>query len=567
MDSGLGTVQGIAPLHNRVTPPHEVLYLAVELGLKCHSAVEYFTIFVIINLDEIKLLSRAGMARAVSARMQGDDYQARFFWLQICRLFQSHTKVMSVGYEVPDAKSFDDVVVSYQPAVNDGRGGLVSTDYFQVKFHVSQDEAVRFDSLLSPEFIGATKFSFLQRLRDAYIKTKETGNCRFTLVTPWGIVPEDPLARLINNNAGQLHLNRLFDPGPGTRMGKLRRQAAEHLDVDEETLHEILAAMRVLHSFDNLGTLNDRLNDKLVSVGMRPIEDTGSYNPYDDLAKKLLQSGRQVFTADQIREICEQEGLWVGRRDLDHESADLGIRSFLRWAEYMEDETDAVLDLVQYFDGRKIQDPVLWNGEVAHQVVQFLETNTKAGGSFRLRVDAHTSIAVLAGYTLEAKAGVKVSLVQRTRSGVQIWNTEEPATLQESEWEFDWIGGDVTDGDLAVAVGVTHDVRRDVAAFVNGASIPIRGTLVATPPRAGNTVVRDGPHALALAQALVAKLRELRKSGQTVHLFMAAPNGFSFVLGQHLRPIGPAVVYEFDFESGVPGAYQAGVALPPARMR
>ena len=120
--------------------------------------------------------------------------------------------------------------------------------------------------------------------------------------------------------------------------------------------------------------------------------------------------------------------------------------------------------------------------------------------------------------------------------------------------------------DLAVAVSVTHDVRGDVTAFVNGAAIPTRGTLAATLPRAGNTVVRDGPHALALAQALVAELRSHRKSGQTVHLFMAAPNGFSFVLGQHLRPVGPVVVYEFDFESGVPGAYEAGVALPPERI-
>ena len=167
------------------------------------------------------------MARAVSARMQGDDYQARFFWLQVCRLFQPHTKVASVGYEVEDAKAFDDVVVAYYPPVNDDRGGRVTTDYFQVKFHVSQDGAIGFDSLMDPRFIGATRFSFLERLRDAYIKTKQRGGCRFTLVTPWAIDPADPLAHLINNNAGQLHLNRLFEPGARSRMGHLRRKAAK----------------------------------------------------------------------------------------------------------------------------------------------------------------------------------------------------------------------------------------------------------------------------------------------------------------------------------------------------
>ena len=243
------------------------------------------------------------MARAVSARMQGDDYQARFFWLQVCRLFQPHTKVASVGYEVADAKAFDDVVVSYNPQVNDDRGGLIATDYFQIKFHVSQDDAVRFDSLMDPKFIGATKFSFLERLRDAHFKTKPRGRCRFTLATTWGIDPKDPLAHLINNNAGQLHLNRLFGPGPRGKMGRLRRTAAKHLDIDEDSLREVLASMRVQHSFGNLAELNGRLNENLILAGMKPMENTVAYSPYDDLAKKLLQSERQVFTAEEIKEI------------------------------------------------------------------------------------------------------------------------------------------------------------------------------------------------------------------------------------------------------------------------
>ena len=503
------------------------------------------------------------MARAVSARMQGDDYQARFFWLQVCRLFQPHTKVSSVGYEAEDARAFDDVVVTYNPPVNDDRGGMVTTDYFQVKFHVSQDGVIRFDSLMDPHFIGATKVSFLERLRDAHIKTKQRGGCRFTLVTTWTIDPRDPLARLINNNAGQIHMNRLSEPGPRSRIGELRRKAAVHLGVGEGLLSEILASMRIQHSFGNLAVLNERLNENLVLAGMKPMENTGSYSPYDDLAKKLLQSGRQVFTADEIKEICEREGLWIGFRCQSDVGADLGIRSFIRRAEYMEDDTDVVLDLVPYFDGRRIREPSLWNADVAPQVVQFLETHTKLGKAYRLRVDAHTSVAVLSGYALDTKAGVNISLVQKTRRGVEIWDTEQPASLPSREWEFGWIDGGNADGDLAVAVSVTHDVCGDVAAFLKDAGIAIRGTLTATLPRAGNTVVRDGPHALALAQALIAELRGHRQSGQVVHLFMAAPNGFSFVLGQHLRPVGPSVVYEFDFESGVPGAYKAGVALPP----
>ncbi len=507
------------------------------------------------------------MARAVAARIQGDDYQTRFFWLQACRLFESHTKVASVGYEVSEIKAFDDVVVAYDPPVNDDRGGVVATDYFQVKFHVSQEGTVRFESLMDPEFIGATRFSFLQRLRDAHAMTKGRGGCRFTLVTPWAIDPRDLLARLINNNAGQIHLDRLFAPGPGSRMGTLRWKMAEHLDINEESLCGILASMRIQHSFGSLAFLNERLSDKLALAGMKPVELTSTSSPYDDLARKLLQAGRHVFTAAEIKEICEREGLWIGRRELIDSHADVGIRSFVRRAEYIEDETDAVLDLLPYFDGRLIRDASLWNTEVSPRVVQFLETHAKTGGAYRLRLDAHTSIAVLAGYVLDTKSGVSISLVQKTRSGVEVWDAEKPSSEPESAWEFSSIvNDDVMDGDMAVAVSITHDVREDVKVFLGRSGLPIRKTLTATLSQTANTAVQGGSHALALAQTLVAELRTHRRDSQTIHLFIAAPNGFSFVLGQHLRAVGPAIVYEFNFESGGLGAYDTGVSLPAAHI-
>jgi hypothetical protein len=46
------------------------------------------------------------MANVVVPRMQGDDYQARFFWLQACRLFEDHAKVVRVGYELDIVKFF-----------------------------------------------------------------------------------------------------------------------------------------------------------------------------------------------------------------------------------------------------------------------------------------------------------------------------------------------------------------------------------------------------------------------------------------------------------------------------
>jgi hypothetical protein len=38
--------------------------------------------------------------------------------------------------------------------------------------------------------------------------------------------------------------------------------------------------------------------------------------------------------------------------------------------------------------------------------------------------------------------------------------------------------------------------------------------------------------------------------------------GFSFLLGRFAQGFGPSVVYEYDFESNAPGAYQPGVRVP-----
>ena len=75
---------------------------------------------------------------SISARTHGDDYQARWFWLQACRMFYDRPCVERVGYELALARAFDDVVASYRRPVPDERGDKVEVDGFQAKFNVDQ---------------------------------------------------------------------------------------------------------------------------------------------------------------------------------------------------------------------------------------------------------------------------------------------------------------------------------------------------------------------------------------------------------------------------------------------
>ena len=53
------------------------------------------------------------MVRAVVPRIQGDEYQSRWLWMQICRLFEERSKVERIVYEDDGIKYFDDVTTIY----------------------------------------------------------------------------------------------------------------------------------------------------------------------------------------------------------------------------------------------------------------------------------------------------------------------------------------------------------------------------------------------------------------------------------------------------------------------
>ena len=71
------------------------------------------------------------MADAVVARWHGDNYQARVFWENALNLLLPNTCVAEVAFEAGGPKSFDDVVVNYDPPVAGAGPDRVSADYHQ----------------------------------------------------------------------------------------------------------------------------------------------------------------------------------------------------------------------------------------------------------------------------------------------------------------------------------------------------------------------------------------------------------------------------------------------------
>jgi len=245
------------------------------------------------------------MARAITARNQGDDYQARWFWCQACRLFGTHTKVVRVAYEANNVKSFDDIVVYFDGMI-DEEGNNLHAEYFQVKFHVTSAGALTWKSLIDPSFINATSVSLLQRLKYAQEKYAPNGTeSHFILYSPWQIHPDDLLAGIRSETDGKLDWHRLSDGGARSKFGKIRSAWREHLGIEtDEELRTILRPLRIRQG-RTLAELGESLNDKLCRAGLQAVDEGCLCHPYDDLIRKLLQCGRTEFTRAEIIDIFD----------------------------------------------------------------------------------------------------------------------------------------------------------------------------------------------------------------------------------------------------------------------
>lgn len=507
------------------------------------------------------------MASAIAARHDGDDYQSRLFWLRACDLFDATTHVVAVAYEEGITRAFDDVVVYYDAEMVNEVGERLVADQIQAKFHRWPKGSFTWDALMDPAFIGAERVSLLQRLRDAYWQHGGSGGGRrFILETPWMVDPNDPLARMVSLADECIHFNVGIDATTS-----LPRHLVElllhHLALsDEAELLAILRTFRLNHGV-SLPEFDRRLNTRLRSVGLVPVEAGRQIHPYDDLTRRFVHGAHTPFTRDDIERICKQERLWHGHTLIEAGAVRLGIRSFARRTEKLAEETDQLLDLLTHFEGRFPRDGATWDDAIFPAIERFL-AHCEHTRRYHLHLHAHGSIAFAVGYCLDPKASIDAVPVQSSTRGPTIWR---PALRPDPDGYPPFVISErplhPTGSEIAVAIGATKDIITDVVAYAQ-AHLPEVGRVIAFIPSrgAGPEAVLDGTHAHLLAQQLAQVCQTSRSAGERrsrLHLFAAAPNGLLFFFGQLARGLGQIVWYEFDFERNESGGYWPALTFPP----
>lgn len=503
----------------------------------------------------------------VGARTEGDYYQGLYFWWQAAKLFIDRTRVSRVVLEHDNADGVDDVAVFYAPPGIAAGGSLVSADFFQLKHHVDHRGTYSADSLITPA--SGAKSSMLERFQAANNALLGDGHScfRLHLVSNWTWSEDCPLRAMLGRD-GALR-DEFFSKSKRSKVGRKREAWRSHLGMDVAAFTAFARRLRFDVNFFGRRAFMEVVLDRFHAAGMRAPPANQRSCPYDSLIVKFLMDGTNEFERASLYSLCENEGLLLDERPTDPAFLAVGVRSFVRFAENMEDISDEFICVSGNFDGRHPREETSW-AEAAEAIQRYF---SDAGRRSRMRagpaaiaLECHGSIAVLAGYELSLNSGVEIFPHQKGAAGPSLWM---PADGDEPGPDRAWAAAELRDhndeGALVVALSVTHDISGDVLEFVEDGALGAVRRAVRLAPAAGPG--RDsvfGPtHADRLADQLVAELKELRdRRAEPVHLFCAAPNAFMFTLGRRREALGRLVLYEFDFNLTANGNYAPSISLP-----
>nr|WP_245300296.1 SAVED domain-containing protein [Methylocystis bryophila] len=499
----------------------------------------------------------------MTVRRDGDTFQARLFWWHAARLLDPESPIIRIGFET-GPKGFDDIWVEYDPARGalDQYGDPLRREHMQCKWHVTPD-SYGYAHLVDPEFINANARSLLQRAREAQLTyAPEGGGVRFKLVTNWRLDRKDPLREMVGSRSGAIRLERLYgSTTDNSKAGAVRKAWREHLGIDETELRRLARTLAFGEAADTLDGLRDHLDILFGLVGLRRIPANQSAFSYDDLVFQWMAQGRLEFDRSGFRSICTREGL-LGSAEGGPRV--FGVKSFEHAFDRLEERCHAVLDLIPAFDERYIRSEEDWEAKLYPALRTFLQKAAKDHPRLRLALDAHVTLAFAAGSILNIKSGRQVELEQRS-TGRRIWAPDD--MISNPSWPTliaETIKLRPDQPDLAVALGLTHDVSADVRRYCD-AKLPNVGRLLILNPSTGSAAqsVACGRHAFDLADAATSAVRAARADGAgLMHLFIAAPNAFTFFLGQRQTVLGPVRLYEFDFDGGRDRSYTPALTLP-----
>lgn len=321
----------------------------------------------------------------------------------------------------------------------------------------------------------------------------------------------------------------------------------------------------------NIDTLKRILRDSLheyLSYNKR----MASFEQIDVISSVMVENQMisstygQGIDRDQFDNDLEKQILLIAR-ECSPKRIPIAVISFIGGAAEIEKEAECCLSFLDKFELRELKVEYNWNADIYKPLADFLLKNTNSKNAYQLFLNAHTSIAFAAGRILNSKSGISICPVQKTASnGMVLWDVKPEKERDDCNWEI--VDKKIMAGrvDCALIINVTHNITDQVIEFIQNRNLPV-GRLISCIPKergASSISIKDGTHAFLLADDLhevVAKRSIMERQTATMHIFISAPNGFTFFLGQKSAGFGKCVLYEYDFEQRNSCSYSQSISI------
>jgi len=509
------------------------------------------------------------MADSVLAIQKGFEFQAKYFWYKACSLYRPGSTAVEITYEADGIPGFDDITLAFDPPRLSTYGYPVSRECYQVKFHVDHSRAFDVTALTDPSFIGATSESLLQKLHKNYkMSPEEYSKTNYYIINTWGVDRKDLLNRLIDNQ-GAIIFKRLFDGTTDqSKMGRVRKSWRDHLGLSVDTeLKTVLRQLRIRANASSGEMFDEPLSYALAAINLKPLSDDRRTNPYTSLIVRLHEEKTNKLDKHNLHTILQQEDLWVTTTTSENLSRSIGVRTFRKGAENLEAETDHLLCLLRHFESRHILDDSLWQNKVLPAMSKFAEEVIRLGKPLTIHLDTHTSTTFALGYFIGNKSGSDISIIQKSpKGGRSLWRPDKAKVNSEDQWIFSEDIIDSNGTDLAIALSLSNDVSEATMQYLSAQPTGVFKILHARPKSGcGFNAITDANHILEYILQLNNKIRSWKTVNSPtakLHLFISAPNAFTFFLGEHASGYGRIALYEYDFEGLRSGTYVPSLNLP-----
>jgi hypothetical protein len=413
----------------------------------------------------------------------------------------------------------------------------------QVKFHVNLGGAYSVKGLLART--GGSQ-SLLQKLWVTWRRLREWRRpFTLTLVSDWPWHPDDPLASHIRG--ADRFDPHLFTPTAPRPAKEALTRWQEALQAKDDDFESFLRALRFRVGFDPIRDLEERVRERMETRGLA----------HSDAA--LLTAAGLVgrWVREDVQRITHEilEAAILGA-DLLAPAVEPAIRVSLHAIErqtYAE-PPDFEIDWCEGFGGpgrnaREVSDPGLWNGKFLEDLRSLKrQLNAQPIRLIRARGQARLTVWFALGHTLDTRARYVLEVEQAG----QRWRSDAKPTPQYRVSVED-SAPEAQGADVAIAIGVTQDIRAEVVEAVSQQAIPTTSILTLKPSSGVSRMAfGSAGDAVAFAEDCRSHMAEFvqRHQARCAHLFYCGPLSGAAFLGNVVGAAVPEIQLYEDLRPG-----------------